>query len=153
MWLLKWKLLSIGVVVSCGIVFYNEQGGSTFWISGRNPKIGPLIWRYRAVPFSVVLIITTQEKAGYCYLHGSTQSTVYDKMSNFHFFKNLVLFDVKKNQYNNNDLNFGSNWTSPIFEDITIPTVLSFINGRYQRGFFVLGDLNRDSFGFLVSCI
>ena len=58
--------------------------------------------------FFVILIITTQEKAGYCYLHGST-STVYDKMSNFHFFKNLVLFDVKKNQYNNNDLNFGSN--------------------------------------------
>ena len=59
----------------------------------------------------------------------------------------------KKKQYNNNDLNFRSNWTSPIFEDIIIPTVLSFINGRYQRGFFVLGDLNRDSFGFLVSCI
>ena len=41
------------------------------------------------VPFPVVLIITIQEKAGYCYLHSST-STAFDKILKFKFFKKKI---------------------------------------------------------------
>ena len=31
-------------VISCGSVYYAAQGGSNFWVSGRNPKVCPLKW-------------------------------------------------------------------------------------------------------------
>ena len=31
-------------VISCGSVYYAAQGGSNFWVSGRNPTVCPLKW-------------------------------------------------------------------------------------------------------------
>jgi len=38
-------------VLSCVIVYYAVQCGSTFWVCEWNPKVYPLKWKYWAVVF------------------------------------------------------------------------------------------------------
>ena len=36
---------SYWAVLSCGAVYYAVQGGSNFWVCGRNPKVWPFKWK------------------------------------------------------------------------------------------------------------
>ena len=36
---------SYQAVLSCGTIYYAVQGGSNFWVCGRNPKVWPFKWK------------------------------------------------------------------------------------------------------------